>query len=296
MNILEVFKRFPKQEDCISYLETVRWNDVPTCPYCGSDNSTPLAKEHRHHCNNCNTSYSVTVGTIFHRTHLPLQKWFLAISMILNAKKGVSARQLARDIEVHRNTAWRISMKIREAMSQRHQRELLTGMVEMDETFIGPRKPRKRHPKDTGRMTGTGGHDKTPVTGMVERGGNVKAGVARKRGGLTSKRLSMLVRGYVDTDNSTLLTDQYLGYVRIKKFMRHSTVNHSIEYVAPDGITHTNHIESFWALLKRGIVGQFHKVSLRYLPMYIDEFTFRFNHRKTADLFSLTVKRGLGVA
>jgi len=146
MNTVEVFKRFPTQEDCVSYLEQVRWGDAPKCPYCGSDNSTPLPNEKRHHCNNCNTSYSVTVGTIFHRTHLPLQKWFLAISLILNARKGISARQLARDIEVHRNTAWRISMKIREAMSQRHQRELLTGLVEMDETYIGPRKPRKEHP------------------------------------------------------------------------------------------------------------------------------------------------------
>ena len=140
MNIIQVFNRFKTQQDCIAYLEKVRWNDEPTCPYCGSKNDTPLPKEQRHHCNNCNTSYSVTVGTIFHRTHLPLQKWFLALSLILNAKKGIAARQLARDLEVHRNTAWRISMKIREAMTQRVQRELLTGVVEMDETFIGPRK------------------------------------------------------------------------------------------------------------------------------------------------------------
>jgi len=293
MNILEVFKKFPQQEDCISYLERVRWDSVPRCPYCGSDNSTPLPKEQRHHCNNCNTSYSVTVGTIFHRTHLPLQKWFLALSLILNAKKGISARQLARDIDVHRNTAWRISMKIREAMSQRHQRELLTGVVEMDETFIGPRKPRKEYPGQ--RFVGGSGHKKQPVVGMVEREGDVVAKMVGKRH-LKARKLNSLIRNHVDIKNSILITDQYKGYWRVSKFMPHRMVNHSIWYVAPDGKTHTNNIESFWALLKRGITGQFHKVSLKHLPKYIDEFCYRHNNRKTADLFGLTVERGLGVA
>jgi len=292
MNILEIFKRFPAQEDCIAYLEKVRWNGVPTCPYCGSDNSTPLPKEQRHHCNNCNTSYSVTVGTIFHRTHLPLQKWFLALCLILNAKKGISARQLARDIEVHRNTAWRISMKIREAMSQSHQRELLTGLVEMDETFIGPRKPRKRYPGQ--RFMDGSGHTKQPVVGMVERDGDVVAKMVGKRH-LKSAKLNALIRDNVDTENAVLITDQYKGYCHVQDFMEHRTVNHSVWYVEDDG-THTNTIESFWALLKRGIVGQFHKVSLRHLPRYIDEFTFRFNHRREADLFGLLVARGVGVA
>jgi len=293
MNIIQVFEKFPTQEDCISYLEKVRWGGVPKCPYCGSDNSTPLPKEQRHHCNNCNTSYSVTVNTIFHRTHLPLQKWFLAISLILNAKKGIAARQLARDIEVHRNTAWRISMKVREAMTQRHQRELLTGLVECDETFIGPRKPRKRHPDD--KFLGGSGSTKQPVVGMVERGGKVVAKKVGKRD-LKARKLNSLIRNHVDTDNAILFTDQYKGYCHVKKFMPHRTVNHTVWYVAPDGITHTNTIESFWALLKRGITGQFHKVSLEYLPRYIDEFTFRFNHRDEPDLFGLTIKKGLGVA
>jgi len=292
MNIIEVFKKFPTQQDCISYLEKVRWGGVPKCPYCGSDNSTPLPKEQRHHCNNCNTSYSVTVGTIFHRTHLPLQKWFLAISLILNAKKGISARQLARNLDVHRNTAWRISMKVREAMSQKHQRELLTGMVEMDETFIGPRKPRKTYPGQ--RFMSGSGHLKQPVVGMVERKGSVVAKMVGKRH-LKARKLNSLIRNYVDIDNAILLTDQYKGYCKVSKFMPHQSVNHSVWYVAPDGITHTNTIESFWALLKRGIAGQFHKVSLRHLPMYIDEFCYRFNYRSHPDLFGMTIQRALGV-
>jgi len=290
---MTVFEKFPTQEDCVSYLEKVRWNDEPTCPYCRSKNATAYKNEHRYHCNNCNTSYSVTVNTIFHRTHLPLQKWFLAIALILNAKKGIAARQLARDIEVHRNTAWRISMKIREAMSQREQRELLTGMVEMDETFIGPRKPRKKHPDD--KFTGGSGHLKQPVVGMIERDGNVVAKMVGKRD-LKSRKLNALIRNHVDTKNSILLTDQYKGYCNVKRFMEHRSVNHSVWYVARDGVTHTNTIESFWALLKRGITGQFHKVSKRHLPKYIDEFCYRHNNRKETDLFGLTVKRGLGVA
>ena len=137
MDIIEVFERFSTQKGCLRYLEKVRWQNKPICPYCKSPKQTPLKKEHRYHCNNCNTSFSVTVGTIFHKTHLSIQKWFLAISLILNAKKGISARQLARHLKINRNTAWRISMKIREAMFEPEQRGILQGLVEMDEVYIG---------------------------------------------------------------------------------------------------------------------------------------------------------------
>ena len=140
MNIIQVFQQFPTQEDYIAHLEEARWHGEPTCPYCGSVNTVP--NQHRHRCYDCLTSFSVTVGTIFHHTHMPLQKWFLAISLILNAKKGISSLQLSRDIEVNKNTAWRIAMQIRKAMTQADQRNLLTGVIEMDETYVGG-KPRK---------------------------------------------------------------------------------------------------------------------------------------------------------
>ncbi len=294
MDIIEIFKRFPQQEDCISYLEKVRWNGSPKCPYCGSTRSTPLANEQRHHCNNCNTSYSVTVNTIFHQTHLPLQKWLLAVSLILNAKKGISSRQLARDLDVHRNTAWRISMKIREAMSQKDHRELLTGIVEMDETYIGPRKPRREFPGDNRHDRGHCSN-KTPVVGMVERGdyGEVRATVTKKDQ-LKAHDLSALVRKNVDPSQSLLMTDQYAGYGAISSFMPHRTVNHQVWYV--DGDASTNTVESFWALLKRGIVGQFHKVSSRHLGKYVAEFCYRWNNRRNADIFGLTIAKALGVA
>lgn len=182
MNIIQVYKQFPTEDACIDHLEKVRWNGVPQCPYCNSTNSSAVKNERRHHCNACNTSYSVTVGTIFHRTHLDLQKWFLAISLILNAKKGLSARQLGRDIEVHRNTAWSMGMRIREAMKA--DRQLLEGVVEMDECYIGG-KPRKGSIQSK-RGRGT---EKTPVVGMVERGGRVIAKAQRDKV-LTAKRLS----------------------------------------------------------------------------------------------------------
>lgn len=132
MNIIQVYKQFPTQNDCLTYLEKVRWHNNPQCPYCNSNNYTPLKQECRYHCNTCNTSYSVTVQTIFHKTKVDLQKWFLAVSIILNAKKGISARQLARDIEVNKNTAWYMAMRIRRAMRERQ--ELLEGIVEIDDT------------------------------------------------------------------------------------------------------------------------------------------------------------------
>ncbi len=176
MNIIQIFERFPTQEDCIAHLERARWGETPRCPYCDSTHTTRNGR--RHYCYNCKTSFSVTVGTIFHRTHLPLQKWFLAIALMLNAKKGISALQLSRDIEVNKNTGWRINMQIRKAMTQRTQRDLLTGVVEMDETWIGG-KPRKGKNDDQPPKRGRG-TKKPPVIGAVERGGKVRAKATHK--------------------------------------------------------------------------------------------------------------------
>jgi transposase-like protein len=135
MNIIEIYEKFPTEVDCIRYLEKIKWGDKPQCPYCDSTKSTPLPKEYRHHCNHCNTSYSVTVKTIFHRTHLPLQKWFLACCLVLNAKKGISSRQLARDLKISKDTAWSMQMRIRRAMNEYGY--LLEGILEMDECYVG---------------------------------------------------------------------------------------------------------------------------------------------------------------
>lgn len=293
MNIIQIFELFPTQESCKEYLEKVRWGDKPICPYCGSLHTVKNQK--RHHCYDCKTGFSVTVGTIFHHTHLPLQKWFLAISLMLNARKGLSSMQLSRDLEVNKNTAHRISMQIRKAMTQKGQRDLLTGIVEMDETYVGG-KPRKGTKGDGegGKHKPGRGTKKAPVIGAVERGGKVKAkAVAKDK--MKGKNLRAFVRQSVNTANAHLMTDEYRGYMGMSKVVPHSVIKHSKWYV--DGEIHTNSIESFWALLKRGMFGQFHSVSKRHLQRYVDEFCYRFNARDDdpKDTFHNTISLGLGV-
>jgi len=214
----------------------------------------------------------------------------LAISIILNAKKGLSARQLGRDLHVNKDTAWRIAMKIRQAMTQSQQRELLTGIVEADETYIGG-KPRKGNgPKGGGGLKRGRGTKKTPVVGVASRDGQVRAESFHNRR-LTHRNLKALIRKNINCEGATLMTDQFRGYIGIGKILPHKTVDHTVWYV--NGEIHTNTIESFWALLKRGVIGQYHKVSMKHLPKYIDEFTYRWNHRETDDLFGLTLQRAV---
>jgi len=135
MDIITIFEEFPDQEACIEHLEKVRWAEEPVCVYCGSSNTRPRKGEKRHHCRDCNKAFSVLQGTVFENTKLPLQKWFVGISLILNAKKGISSHQLARDLKVDKDTAWLLQMRVREAMKDNS--ELLSGIVEIDETYIG---------------------------------------------------------------------------------------------------------------------------------------------------------------
>lgn len=283
MNIIQIFKQFPTQESCIDYLEDLRWSNKVICPYCGSDRAYSIKSELRHHCNACRKSFSVTVGTIFHDTRLPLQKWFLAISLILNAKKGISARQLARDIEVNKDTAWSIAMRIRDGMKK--DIGLLTGIVEMDETYMGdkPRKTGKKDDDDFSQNKRGRGTKKQAVVGMAERNGRVKASKIAKYE-LNAKCLNELIRKNIHAKDAVLITDEYKGYNKVSKILKHYTINHQMEYA--NGELHTNSIESFWALLKRGIIGQFHKVSKKYLDKYLDEFCFRYNCRNDYNNFT----------
>ena len=292
ISITKVYELYSSHEECIRHLEAVRWNGKPVCPYCLEASNTNAPKELRHHCNNCNRSFSVTVGTIFHNTKLDLQKWFVAISIVLNAKKGLSARQLSRDIEVNKDTAWYMAMRIRRAMVE--QGALLEGIVEVDETYIGgkPRKGDLSNPNKSGTGNKRGmGTKKTPVMGAVERGGRVKAKVVRQ----TNRRsMERMVRESIAPGKCRVFTDEHKGYANLKNFVEHKTVNHQYEYV--NGEVHTNTIEGFWALIKRGIVGQYHHVKVRHLDKYLNEFCYRYNNRNfTHKLFDLTISKALGV-
>lgn len=282
MNIIQVYKKFPTQESCIELLEQKRWGDKPICTYCGSEKVCKHTEKNktRWQCWNCRKSFSVTVGTIFHNTHIELQKWFLLLSLMLNAKKGLSACQAARDIDLRRPTVWSMMHRIRKSMKDNGA--LLCGIVEMDETYVGG-KPRKGNDRDDdidgGNKSIRGrGTKKTPVVGMVERGGNVKARKSSKFT-LKAKDLNELIRQHIQPVGSVLVTDEYRGYNKVAEILKHYRINHQVSYVSGD--IHTNTIESFWAIVKRGIIGQFHKVSAKYLDMYLDEFCFRYNSRST---------------
>eukprot|EP01099_Mayorella_cantabrigiensis_P003404 TRINITY_DN2616_c0_g3_i1.p1 TRINITY_DN2616_c0_g3~~TRINITY_DN2616_c0_g3_i1.p1 ORF type:complete len:223 (+),score=-7.10 TRINITY_DN2616_c0_g3_i1:259-927(+) len=207
----------------------------------------------------------------------------MLIALMRNAKKSLSACQAARDLGMNRPTVWSMMHRIRRAMIT-DEAKLLQGIIEMDETYVGG-KPRKKNKSDdddennTPNLRGRG-TKKTPVVGMVEREGNVKA-VAVSNLELKAKDLKKLIMKSIDTQNSILITDEYKAYNRMNKVVPHYRVNHSKEYVKGD--IHTNTIESFWAILKRGITGQFHWVSKKYLNAYITEFCYRYNQRMQND-------------
>jgi len=258
MNIIQIFKQFPTQKSCIKHLEKLRWGKTPVCVYCGSTNTNLLKKENRHHCNGCRKSFNVTVGTIFHGTHVPLQKWFLLISLMQNAKKGLSSLQASRDIDISQKSTWSMMHRIRKAMS--NDNSLLSGIIEMDETYVGG-KPRKENKKD----------DDESVT----------------KNELNFLDFLKMIKKNINVAESLLVTGEYKAYNRMNKVIPHYSVNHSKEYVKGD--IHTNTIESFWAILKRGIMGQFHWVSKKHLNAYIDEFCYRYNTREIDGSLVLTM-------
>ena len=291
MNIIEIINRFPDQSPCISYLEELRWQNEPECPYCKSKHSSKRHETHRHLCNGCNRSYSVLVGTIFESTKLPLTQWFLALALVLNAKKGLSARQLSRDLGVNRKTGWYLQMRIRRGMQDGEDSSLFKGIVEVDETYVGGKKAnhskKKRQARRDNNQQITGMQDKQPVIGLLERDGRIKLQVVDKAHGKTIKPI---IEQTVSKD-ATLVTDGFGGYAGLSKIFReHQILNKDQQEYARDKY-HTNTMEGFWTLLKRGIYGQYHKVSTRHLQSYLDEFTFKYNHRGNRFIFELLINK-----
>ncbi len=295
MNIVSIYKKFPTDLDCIKHLESIRWKDKVTCAYCGSAHTgthnvkgCETRSGRRFQCQDCNKSFSVTVGTIFHHTHLPLQKWFLAISLILNAKKGISTRQLARDLDLPVKTAWSVGMRIRKAFKS-EEKELLKGIFEMDETYV-KNAPQDRDDDNDRKGGGHSNKTHTSIVAFKEKDGDLKAFVTADT---TSITLGEIIFENIAT-SSEIHTDEYNSYKHIRKFWNHKTVNHSIEYVTKDGI-HTNSVEGFWALLKRGIKGNFHWLSKKHLSSYVTEFEFRYNNRENELVFGDVLGRLLKV-
>jgi transposase-like protein len=300
MNIIEIFQSFQTQEQAIEHLEHVRWNGEPHCPYCGSLTVGRHASADRNmarwQCRDCSRAFAVTVGTLFHGTHIPLRNWFLVLALMLNAKKSASAYQIARDLGMRRATVWSIMHRIRAAMAADPEEEkLLHGIVEADETYVGG-KPRKRNRHDDdegGRRTGTRGRTKkVPVIGVVERGGRVVARVAEP-GGIGIKGLTAFIARFVDHAGSLLITDEWPGYVRMNQHMMHAVICHKEAYA--DGQIHTNTIEGFWALVKRAWYGT-HHYSRKFMPLYIAEASYKYNRRRSATAFGDSLRMFVGAA
>jgi len=287
MNLMKIFAKYPDQESCIEHLEKVRWGNDPTCPYCKSADvarKNELDKVGRWNCHACKSSFNVLSGTIFQKTRIPLQKWFLAIGLIVNAKKSMSSCQLARDLDLNQRAAWYMQTRIRLAMVQR-ERHLLQGIIEADETYLGG-KPRKGNRRDDDKPAPKGrGTKKRVIVGAVERGGRVTARTAANVGG---KTLLKFIQDNVEPAGSLLMTDEWRGYNGVKKFMQHSVVNHSTAYV--EGSTHTNTIEGFWSLLKRAWYGSHHHYGIPYTLLYLAEACWKYNERKNADPFSTFIR------
>lgn len=285
MDLIYVSKHLNTQVKCVRYLEKRRWGGVPVCPYCESDKSSP--KKLRHTCLSCNNSYSVTVHTIFEDSNLPLPKWFMAIALILSAKKGLSSMQLSRDIAVNKNTAWLLQMKIRHAMAQ-GEVDQLGGIIEADETFVGKR---VRKNPNRSRPHAGGPHHLKPILGMVERKGKVITKIIEAP---LREIIMPILKSYIKKE-STLVTDGSQAYFPAKKhFEQHKIMSHSTG-IYTRGIYHTNTIEGFWSQFKRAVFGQYHKISEHYLQKYLDEISFKYNHRASPDLgYSVLICRMLG--
>lgn len=274
MNLAQISKL--DEEGARAYLEGLRWPEGPICPHCKSVNQATKLEGEKHRkglwkCRACDRQFTVTIGTLFEDSHLPLRTWLMAFAIMCSAKKGVSALQLKRSLGLGSyQTAWHMAHRIRHAMAQEPLRGLLQGVVEADETYVGgkPRpganKPRKQ---------------KTPVMVLVERGGRARAKVIPDVSGQTLKSaLKANVNVY-----STLMTDEHKSYRGAgRPFIAHERVNHSrAEYAR--GSAHVNTAESYFALLKRGIVGSFHNVSKKHLDRYCAEFSWRWNWRDYKD-------------
>lgn len=285
MNLIDVFERFPDQESCIEHLERIRWDGTPVCPKCGSigvvrKKEDGIGRVGRWNCHDCKASFKVTHGTVFHGTKIPLQKWFMAIALTLNAKKGVSSCELQRDLDLNQKTAWYMLTRIRAEMANKTNPIVLQGIIEADETYIGG-KPRKENKKEDREPAKRGrGTDKTAVIGAVERGGRVVAEVAK---GLTGRAILEFIRRVVNVRESELMTDEYHAYNALSSDLKHHVINHQEQYV--DGDKHTNTIEGFWSLLKRAWYGQHHHYSVDYTPLYVAERCYVYNNRNLETIF-----------
>ena len=276
MNLMKLIEQFSDEDSCRAYLENLRWPNGMACPRCGSVKCYSSADQWK--CESCDYTFSVTAGTMLHDTHLPLRKWMMAVYLMIEAKKGISALQLQRTLDVAYRTAWYLSHRIRAAVEDAYPMRL-RGIVEIDETFVG------------GKVRGKGRgykENKAVVVGAVQREGKISLKVIQARDRATLHRFISEVTA---DETEAYFTDEWAPYDGIAdENTRHETVNHSIEEWTR-GEVHTNSGENIWSLLKQSIIGAYHRVSIKHLDAYLDELEWRFNNRDNPWLFRDTLLR-----
>ena len=267
----EFLDMIPDAEAARLYLEDRRWHGSPSCPLCGAFEKITARSGKRvgyYRCHDCAGEFTVRTGTIFERSHVPLNKWVYTMYLVVTARKGISSLQLSKEIGVTQKTAWFMLGRLREAVGD--DGDTLSGIVEVDETYIGGKEANKH--EDKKRHDGRGPVGKTPVLGMRERGGK---SIAQPIAGTDSETLRATIEQHVE-QGSTVYTDEHRGYNALRGFTR-GTVNHGAKEYVSAGDIHINSAESMWAVLKRSIYGTWHHVSVKHLNRYVSEATFRLN-------------------
>jgi transposase-like protein len=289
MTVAQFDRMFPDEAACKSYLQARRWPNGVICPRCGSDQKIFAVKSmpFKWQCYDCTPNqgyrFSVIAGTIFENTNKPLRDWFRVTHLMLASKKGMSALQIQRMLGFGSyETAHSMCHKIRAALIEPEQK--LGGIVEVDETWVGGKDANRHWHKKHHGQTGGQASGKTPFIGAVSRKGNV---VARALSRVTKVALERFVREAVSNKVSLLATDENRLYDGLTEYKRGTVQHQKKQYVV--GAIHTNAIEGFWSIFKRGVMGSFHKVSEKYMPLYVAEFQFRYNNRHNPDIFGAAV-------
>lgn len=278
LDMMELAERFGSEQACRAVLAELRWPDGVKCPRCESERRAYDSERYVWDCYSCGYQFSVMSGTIFHDTKLPLRKWLMAVLLMVEAKKGISANQMKRTLGLSYKTAWYLCHRIRHAMAQVHA-DRLPGPVEVDETYVGG--------KVRGKGRGYRGN-KSIVVGVVQRKGDIRLQVV---GSADRETLHEVIRKHVSPDAPNIYTDEWPAYNGIGDGDTiHETVNHrEEEWVSGDA--HTQTVESVWSLLKRSVVGSYHKLSVKHLDSYLNELEWRFNNRTNPYLFRDTLTR-----
>jgi len=287
----EAIVYFSDPDNCLNYVVAKRWPNGVTCPTCGSTEVRFIPTRRLWECKakHAKKQFSAKIGTVLEDSPIGLDKWLMTMWMVANCKNGVSSYEISRDCGVTQRTAWFMLHRVRDAMQERFSGKL-SGEVEVDETFIGGKARNMHVGKRMRRITGTGGKDKTAVIGIVERGGKVRTAVVPNR---KKSALQTEVRKHVEA-GSALYSDALQSYNGLAGEYAHQVIDHAVAYV--DGAVHTNTLENFWSLLKRGISGTYVSVEPFHLFRYLDEQAFRYNNRKATDAerFSATVEGIIG--